>query len=60
MPYIHSIEAYDPSTTGIDDVTVDENAPVEYYNLQGVRVENPANGLYIRRQGNKATKVLVK
>ncbi|MBP3638650.1 MAG: hypothetical protein J6J20_02060 [Muribaculaceae bacterium] len=45
---------------GIADITVDENAPVEYFNLQGVRVANPENGLYIRRQGNKATKVLVK
>lgn len=45
---------------GISDITVDENAPVEYYNLQGVRVANPENGLYIRRQGNKAVKVLVK
>ena len=48
------------TSTGIDGVIVDENAPVEYYNLQGVRVANPENGLYIRRQGNKATKVLVK
>ena len=32
----------------------------EYYNLQGVRVDNPSAGLYIRRQGNKATKVYVK
>ncbi len=38
----------------------DANAPVEYYNLQGIRVENPANGLYIKRQGNKVAKVLVK
>ena len=45
---------------GIADITVDENAPVEFFNLQGVRVANPENGLYIRRQGNKATKVLVK
>lgn len=45
---------------GIADITVDENAPVEFYNLQGVRVANPENGLYIRRQGNKATKVFVK
>ncbi len=37
-----------------------ENAPVEYFNLQGVRVANPENGLYIRRQGNSVTKVLVK
>ncbi len=50
-----------PGLSGISNVTVaDENAPVEYYNLQGVRVENPANGLYIKRQGKTATKVFVK
>ena len=32
----------------------------EYYNLQGVRVENPQNGLYIKRVGAKAVKVYVK
>ena len=46
--------------TGVEDVIVDENAPVEYYNLQGVRVANPENGIYIRRQGSKVSKVLVK
>lgn len=47
--------------TGVAAVTVNnENAPVEYYNLQGIRVENPANGVYIRRQGSKISKVLVK
>lgn len=47
---------------GIANVVVDNNtnAPVEYFNLQGVRVDNPAAGLYIRRQGNKTIKVLVK
>lgn len=39
---------------------VQANGTAVYYNLQGVRVDNPANGLYIMRQGNKATKVLVK
>lgn len=49
------------SNSGIEETVVsDENAPVVYYNLQGVRVENPSNGLYIKRQGNKATKVFVK
>ena len=47
-------------TNGVDDIIVDENAPVEYYNLQGVRVANPENGIYIRRQGSKVSKVLVK
>ena len=44
----------------VDDIVIDENAPVEYYNLQGVRVDNPENGIYIRRQGSKVSKVLVK
>lgn len=44
---------------GITGIAADENAPVEYYNLQGVRVDNPDNGLYIRRQGNTVTKVIL-
>ena len=47
-------------SAGIADITVDENAPVEYFNLQGVRVANPENGLYIVRQGAKTFKKLVK
>lgn len=48
-------------STGVDVIIDDvdnSNAPVEYYNLQGVRVENPANGVYIRRQGSSVSKVL--
>lgn len=45
---------------GVGNITIDESAPVEYYNLQGIRIANPENGLYIRRQGNNVTKVLVK
>ncbi|MDE6270382.1 MAG: chitobiase/beta-hexosaminidase C-terminal domain-containing protein [Muribaculaceae bacterium] len=49
------------NTTGIENVEVEatDAAPV-YYNLQGVRVANPENGLYIVRRGNKATKEIVK
>lgn len=46
-----------PGFTGVNNVSVDENAPVVYYNLQGVRVANPQNGVYVRVQGQKATKV---
>jgi len=47
---------------GVEDVTVadNENAPVEYFNLQGVRVANPGSGLYIVRQGAKTYKTFVK
>lgn len=37
----------------------DNAAPVEYYNLQGVRVDNPANGIFIRRQGSKTQKIVL-
>ena len=48
-------------SSAVSDITVeDSDAPVVYYNMQGVRVANPANGLYIRVQGKKATKVLVR
>ena len=36
-----------------------EQEPVEYYNLQGVRVINPTPGIYIQRQGNKVRKIRV-
>lgn len=48
---------------GVNNVVVgeDANAPVEYYNLQGVRVANPAAGtLVIKKQGNTVTKTLVR
>ena len=46
--------------TGINNVIADadENAPVEYYNLQGVKVEKPENGIFIKKQGAKATKIV--
>lgn len=52
-------------SAGIDDIFGDEaenlDAPVEYYNLQGMRVSEPsAPGLYIRRQGKNVEKILVR
>ncbi|MDE6854807.1 MAG: hypothetical protein K2J38_07085, partial [Muribaculaceae bacterium] len=47
-------------SSGIIGAEAADNAPAEYFNLQGVRVANPESGLYIRRQGGKATKVYVK
>ena len=53
------VTKYDVAT-GIADIAVDE-AAVEYFNLQGIRISEPAAGeIVIRRQGNKVQKVLVK
>ncbi len=51
-----------PEPAGIENTVVenDANAPREYFNLQGVRVENPENGLYIVRQGSKVYKTIVR
>jgi hypothetical protein len=56
------------NTTGVDEITIDNDnqsvndadAPVEYYNLQGIRISNPSNGIYIRRQGNSVSKEYVR
>ena len=63
---IHVIYAEDPdaTTSAIDSIIVDgdEDAPVEYFNIQGVRVnaDRLVPGLYIVRQGSKTSKIIVK
>ena len=37
----------------------DDEMPVEYYNLQGIRLDAPAHGLNIRRQGSRTDKVFI-
>lgn len=57
--------SYVESTSAIDSV-ISDNADVcadpEYFNLQGVKVNasNLTPGIYVCRQGNKVSKVLVK
>lgn len=45
---------------GVSVIATENNAPAEYFNLQGVRVANPENGLYIVRRGTEVSKVIVK
>ena len=48
-------------SSAIDAVEAAEaDAPAEFYNLQGVRVTAPANGIFIRRQGTKVEKVVIR
>jgi hypothetical protein len=54
---------YFMSFSGVADVAADATAAdVEYFNLQGIGVSKShlTPGIYIRRQGDSATKVLVK
>ena len=65
--FIDRLAGGDGDVTGIDKVVVkkdnedvDMDAPVEYYNLQGMKVTNLERGIYIRRQGNSVKKILIK
>lgn len=49
-------------TSGIDEISVDTDAPVSYYTLQGLRLsEAPVTpGIYIARQGSVSRKVIIR
>ena len=47
--------------SGIDSIQADENAPKEYFTLQGVRIANPVVGsIVICRQGATVSKLIIK
>jgi len=50
LPRLDGIE------TVIGPTTDDNDAPAEYFNLQGVRVANPSGGIFIERRGATVTK----
>lgn len=59
--YIERITAhYEGIETGVETVAVGADAPVQYFDLRGVRCMEPAAGLYIRRQGAKVEKVILR
>lgn len=54
------LELTSPIPTSIKEIGSDDvKAPVVYYNLQGMRINEPAKGqVVIRRQGNKSEKII--
>lgn len=48
-------------SVGVEEVSVDSEAEAEYFNLHGIRVENPSQpGVYIERKGEQTRKVYVR
>lgn len=48
-----------PNVSGIEPIESPDTAtPAVYYTLQGIRVDNPSNGIFIEVRGNKAIKVV--
>lgn len=59
--YFDAVFDQTPTGSGVEAIeSVDVNAPVEYYNLQGVKVANPEKGIFVKKQGNKTSKVVVR
>lgn len=50
---------YFDATSAVNGIESDNDAEPEYFNLHGIRVENPSDGIFIRRQGNKSSKVIL-
>lgn len=57
------VEPEDPEDpdqpSAITEIEAESNATVEYYNLQGVKVANPIQGVYVKKVNGKATKVVL-
>ena len=44
---------------GVEEISHDINAPIKYYNLQGLEVKEPQKGqLVIKKQGNQVSKLI--
>jgi hypothetical protein len=52
--------AFLKNTSGVEGIEADDTTPAIYYNLQGIKVENPQGGVFIKVQGEKASKLYVK
>ncbi len=52
-------EVNDYEGAGVGAISTTD-APAEYFNLNGQKVADPSNGIFIRRQGGKAEKVIIR
>lgn len=50
----------DNSNMAVDGIESADGIPAEYYNLNGMKVSEPAQGIFIRRQGSKTEKVVIR
>lgn len=54
------IMQYPDNQGAVEGIEADNNAPAVYYNLQGVQVENPTQGIYIVKRGSKTYKQVIR
>lgn len=45
--------------SSVSEIIAEDETPI-YFNMQGIRVNNPGPGIYLVKRGNKVTKILVR
>lgn len=48
-----------PDNTGVITIRTDETKSAQYYDLHGLKVENPSNGLFIKVENGTSSKVFI-
>ena len=56
---ISAYEITDNTDASVINIHADNDTAVEYYNLQGMKIEKPSKGIFIKKQGDKVTKVIL-
>ena len=56
---ISAYEITDNTDASVINIHADNDTAVEYYNLQGMKIDKPSNGIFIKKQGDKVTKVIL-
>ena len=51
---IKSIES-----AGVDEIRIDNNLPILYFDINGRQINHPSNGVFIEKQGKKLRKILI-
>lgn len=63
-PHIVSCEIFVEESAGVEEIIPSENtnAKIEYYDLRGMRINSDmlTPGIYIKREGHRTTKILIK
>ena len=57
---LSAYEITDHNDASVINIPADTNSEEEYYNLQGIIINKPSSGIYIKREGNKVYKVICK
>lgn len=56
---LSAYELTDNNDASVTNITIDKNEKEEYYNLQGLKIDKPSKGIFIKKQGVKVIKVIL-